>query len=104
VLAVTARIPRLLARAEEVASQLPDLQIDASHLLQAICEEADSVSAQILHSLGITPQRLQAGLAALRATAHAPDTRSDWEQRVEQQLTRIEARLAKISSILVQQA
>jgi excisionase family DNA binding protein len=109
-LAVSARIPKVIERAEELASQLPDLHIDTSHLLQAICEEADGVSAQMLHSFGVTPQRLWVVLLDVQATHHtaapqpAADDRADWEQRIEQQLARIETELAAIRSILTQRS
>jgi excisionase family DNA binding protein len=109
-LAVSTRIPKVIERAEELASQLPDLQIDTSHLLQAICEEADGVSAQMLLSFGVTPQRLWVVLLDVRAI-HQPaaaqpaaDDRADWEQRIEQQLARIETELAAIRSILTQRS
>jgi hypothetical protein len=82
------------------------LQIDTSHFLLAICEEADGVSAQILHSFGVTPERLRVVLLDLHAThqAAAPqaDTprSADWQERIEQQLTRIETELAAIRSML----
>ena len=104
--AITARVVKVIQRAEELASLKPDLQIDTSHLLQAICEEADGVSAQLLHSFGITPERLRGVLLKIRDTqpAAAPQAEShrsaDWEQRIEQQLTRIETELAAIRSML----
>jgi excisionase family DNA binding protein len=109
-LAVSARIAQVIEHAEELASQLPDLQIDTSHLLQAICDEADGVSAQLLHSFGVMPERLWVVLidmrtrheaAALQASAHG---RSAWEQRIEQQLARIETELAAIRSMLSQRS
>lgn len=108
VLAVATRIPKVFERAEELASRLPDLQIDTSHLLQAICEEPEGVSAQILHSFGVTPERLRVVLIDVRATQHiqAPQatshSRPEWEQRIEQQLARIETELVAIRSILTQ--
>ena len=105
-LAISRRTKNMIDRAQELANRLPDLQIDTSHFLQAICEEADGVSAQILHSFGVTPERLQVVLSDLRATqrAAAPQTvthRSpEWEQRIEQQLTHIETELAAIRSML----
>ena len=104
--AITARVVKVIQRAEELASLKPDLQIDASHLLQAICEEADGVGAQILHSFGVTPERLRGVLLKVHATqpATAPQaathSSADWEQRIEQQLTRIETELAAIRAIL----
>ncbi len=80
----------------------PDLQIDTRHMLQAICEEADSESGQILQSLGVTPPKLQAVLLDLHtarqadAPQKAPHRSADWEQRIELQLTRIESELAAI--------
>jgi len=82
------------------------LRIDTSHLLQAICEEADGVNAQIPHSFGVTPERLRVVLIDVRDThhIHAPQAaehdRPDWEQRIEQQLARIETELAMIRSML----
>ena len=104
-MAISARVHRIIQRAEELANLLPDLQIDTSHLLQAICEEADGVSAQILQSFGVTPERLQVVLLDIRAAhqAAAPEAtygRAEWEQRIEQQLTRIETELAAIRSML----
>jgi excisionase family DNA binding protein len=105
-MAISARVANMIQRAEELASLKPDLQIDTSHLLQAICDEADGVSAQLLHSFGATPERLRAVLLEVRAThpAAAPQAATprsvDWEQRIEQQLTRIETELAAIRSML----
>ena len=105
-LAISGRVRMILQRAEELASLLPDLQIDTSHIFLAICEEADGVSAQILHSVGVTPEQLRVALLDVRAThqvaaAQASTHRSaDWEQRIEQQLTRIETELAAIRSML----
>ena len=64
------------------------------------------MSAQILQSFGVTPERLRVVLLDLRAAhqAAAPQAATgrspDWEQRIEQQLTRIETELAAIRSIL----
>ena len=105
-LSISERVRMILQRAEELANLLPDLQIDTSHILQAICEEADGVSAQILQSFGVTPERLQVVLLDLRATHQAAVSPAatqgspDWEQRIEQQLTRIETELAAIRSML----
>jgi len=102
VLAISPRVAAIIQRGEELASQRPELQIDASHLLMAICEETDGISAQILHSLGVTPERLRIVLldmlAANRTASPPADTphSADWEQRIEQQLTRIETELAAI--------
>jgi excisionase family DNA binding protein len=105
-LPISERVTRIIQRAEELANQLPDLQIDTSHFLQAICEETDGVSAHILQSFGITPDRLRVALLDLHTKhqAAAPQPSShrsgDWEQRIEQQLTRIETELAAIRSLL----
>lgn len=105
-LSISERVRKMLGRAEELANLLPDLQIDTSHMLQAICEEPDGVSAQILQSSGVTPERLQVVLLDLRAARQAtapqtaPPRSAGWEQRVEQQLTRIETELAAIRSML----
>jgi excisionase family DNA binding protein len=105
-LSISERVRTILERAEELASLLPDLQIDTSHLLLAICEEADGVSAQILHSVGVTPERLRVMLLDLRAAhqAAAPQAAThrspDWELRIEQQLIHIETELAAIRSML----
>ncbi|HEX5839835.1 MAG TPA: Clp protease N-terminal domain-containing protein [Anaerolineales bacterium] len=104
-LSISARVKNMLDRAEELANLLPDLQIDTSHILQAICEEEGGVSAQILYSMGVTPERLQVVLLDLRtaypaAAPQAAEGRAEWEQRIEQQLTRIEAELAAIRSML----
>lgn len=106
--AITARVRNLIQRSEELASLKPELQIDTTHFLQAICEEADGVSGQLLHSFGVTPERLRGVLLKIRDTqqATAPQTTThrsaDWEQRIEQQLTRIETELAAIRSMVSQ--
>ncbi len=103
-LAVSPRVAAILARAEEFANQRPDLQIDTNHMLQAICEEEDGISAQILHSFGVTPERLRVVLMDIHVTHQAPAHRSsDWEQRIEQQLVRIEAELSAIRAMLTDQ-
>ena len=108
-LAISPRVTNVLKRAEELASLLPDLQIDSSHIFQAICEEADGVSAKILQSFGVTPERLRVALsempithqaAAVAAPNEAAHARAEWEQRIEQQLTRIETELAAIRPML----
>jgi excisionase family DNA binding protein len=104
--AISPRIVKVLKRAEELANQLPDLQIDTSHILQAICDETDGISSKILHSSGVTPERLRVVLLELRAQqdAAAPQVsmhrQGEWEQRIEQQLARIETELAAIRSVL----
>ena len=98
----------MIQRAEELASLLPDLQIDTSHLLQAICDEADGVSAQLLHSFGVTPERLRGVLLQIHATHQAETPQAaghgqgEWEQQIEQQLARIETELAAIRAMLNQ--
>jgi excisionase family DNA binding protein len=105
-LAISPQIMHVLKRSEELASLLPDLQIDTSHIFLAISEEADGVSAQILQSFGVTPERLRVALSEMPAARQAPmpqepvRSRSEWEQRIEQQLTRIETELAAIHSML----
>jgi excisionase family DNA binding protein len=104
-MAISPRVRKIIGRAEELANLLPDLQIDTSHFLQAICEEPDGVTAQVLQSFGVTPERLRLVLLDVRAAhqAAAPQTthsRAEWEQRIEQQLTRIETELATIRSLL----
>ena len=107
-LAISPRILNVLKRAEELASLLPDLQIDTSHIFQAISEEPDGASAQILHSFGVTPERVRIALSEMPAThqvaasREAANDRAAWEQRIEQQLTRIETELAAIRSMLAQ--
>ena len=105
-LPISGRVAGIIQRAEEFANQLPDLQIDTSHFLQAICEETDGVSAGILQSFGITAERLRAALLDIHAKHQAAPPQAtvhrngDWEQRIEQQLTRIETELAEIRSLL----
>lgn len=107
-LVISPRILNVLKRAEELANLKPDLQIDTSHILLAICEEPDGMSAQILHSFGITPDRLRIALSEVpgtypvAASHEATHDQAAWEQRIQQQLTRIEAELAAIRSILAQ--
>jgi excisionase family DNA binding protein len=101
-ISISERVQMILKRAEEVANLLPDLQIDASHIFQAICEEANGESAQILHSAGLTPERLAVALLDLRAGPQAAHGRPEWEQRIEGQLTRLENELAAIRSLLSQ--
>ena len=108
-LPISERVTRIIQRAEELANQLPDLQIDTGHFLQAICEETDGVSAQILQSFGLTPERLRVALLDIHAKhqAAAPQAAvhrsADWEQRIEKQLTQIETELAAIRSLLAGQ-
>ncbi len=108
-LAISPRVIHVLKRAEELASFLPDLQIDSSHIFQAICEEADGASAQILQSFGVTPERLRVALSEMPATQQAPavaapnetaSVRAEWERRIDQQLTGIQTELAAIRAIL----
>jgi ATP-dependent Clp protease ATP-binding subunit ClpA len=106
--AISPRIVKILKRAEELANQLPDLQIDTPHILQAICDETDGMSSQLLRSSGITPERLRVVLLEMRAQQDIPESQvtahrqGEWEQRIEQQLARIETELAAIRSVLSQ--
>ncbi|HEY9526554.1 MAG TPA: Clp protease N-terminal domain-containing protein, partial [Anaerolineales bacterium] len=106
--AISPRIVEVLKRAEELANQLPDLQIDTPHILQAICDETDGTSSQLLHSSGVTPERLRVVLLEMRAQQDVPapqvsvHRQGEWEQRIEQQLARIETELAAIRSVLSQ--
>ena len=70
-LAISSRVLNVLKRAEELASLLPDLQIDSGHIFQAICEEADGASGQIMKSFGVTPERLQVALSVMPADTPA---------------------------------
>lgn len=107
-LSISARMPQIIQRAEALASQVPDLHIDALHIFQAIYEEADGVSAQTLRALGVTPERLQvallnvrsAQLAEKRPSLPSPQQDANWAQRIEQQLARIENELGAIRSLL----
>ena len=107
-MAISPGVAQVLQRSEELANMRPDLQIDASHILQAICMDEDSASAQILHSFGVTPERVGGVLLEIRVTqpAAAPQTGrprgADWEQRIERQLTRIETELTGIRALLSQ--
>jgi excisionase family DNA binding protein len=103
-LSISARVHAILQRSEALANQRPDLQIDTSHILMAICEETDGISAEILRSFGVTPERLQALLLDLSASPQTatPHRSADWEQRIEEQLARIEAHLAALRSLLTQ--
>jgi ATP-dependent Clp protease ATP-binding subunit ClpA len=102
---ISARVQSIIQRAEALANMRPDLHIDTNHLLMAICEETDGASAQILQSVGITPQRLQVLLVDVH-TAQQPVVpqatggRAEWEQQIEQQLTRIETELTAIRAML----
>ncbi len=108
-LAISPRVANVLKRAEELASLLPDLQIDSSHIFQAICEEADGVSAQILQSFGVTPERLRIAFFEMSASQQAAvelgpneaaHDRAEWEQRIERRLSLIETELAAIHTKL----
>jgi len=100
----------IMQRMEELASEGMDLQIDASHIFIAIVEQPDGTSAQILRSAGVTPERLRNALLEVRAAqlATAPPSAPQppahrgaaWEQRIEQQLTRLETELAAIRALL----
>ena len=106
--AISPRIVQVLKRAEELANQLPDLQIDTPHILQAICDETDGISSQLLRSSGVTPERLRVVLLDMHAPQDAPapqviaQRQGEWEQRIEQQLARMETELAAIRAMLSQ--
>ena len=106
--AISPRIVQVLKRAEELANQLPDLQIDTPHIFQAICDETDGISSQLLHSSGVTSERLRVVLLDMRSPqdASAPQVtaqgQGQWEQRIEQQLARMETELAAIRAMLSQ--
>jgi ATP-dependent Clp protease ATP-binding subunit ClpA len=108
-LAISPRIVQVIKRAEELANRLPDLQIDCSHLLVAICEEAGGAAAEILRSFAITPERLEVVLIDIRATQHsqpAPQIeqgRDAWANAIEQRLIHLETEFAALRALLINQ-
>jgi ATP-dependent Clp protease ATP-binding subunit ClpC len=108
-LAISTRVPQVIKRAEVLANRLPDLQIDCSHLLVAISEEAGGTAAETLRSFAITPERLEVVLIDLRSAQHSQPAqqmeqeRDTWANAVEQRLTHLETEFATLRALLTTQ-
>jgi excisionase family DNA binding protein len=108
-LAVSPRIVQVIKRAEEFANRLPDLQIDSTHLLVAICEEAGEATAEILRSFAMTPERLEVVLIDLQAAQHgqpaqqAEQGRDAWAYAIEQRLIHLETEFTALRALLTRQ-
>lgn len=108
-LAISARVPQVIKRAEDLANRIPDLQIDCNHLLVAICEEASGIAAETLRSFAIMPERLEVVLIDLLAVQHSQPAQQReqghdaWANSIEQRLTHLEAEFASLRGLLASQ-
>jgi ATP-dependent Clp protease ATP-binding subunit ClpC len=77
----TPRIGMLMQKAEEEARRLKDEFISTEHLLIAMVGESKGEAAQILHSAGVTQEKVYAALQKLRGSRRVEDTRAESKYR-----------------------
>ncbi len=77
----TPRIAMLMQKAEEEAKRLKDEFISTEHLLIAMVSENRGEAANILHSAGVTQEKVYAALQKLRGSRRVEDTRAESKYR-----------------------
>jgi ATP-dependent Clp protease ATP-binding subunit ClpC len=77
----TPRISMLMQRAEEEARRLKDEFISTEHLLIAMVNDNSGEAASILHSAGITQEKVYAALQKLRGSRRVDDARAESKYR-----------------------
>ncbi len=77
----TPRIAMLMQKAEEEAKRLKDEFISIEHLLIAMVSESKGEAANILHSAGVTQEKVYAALRKLRGSRRVEDTRAESKYR-----------------------
>jgi ATP-dependent Clp protease ATP-binding subunit ClpC len=91
----TPRIQEVMQRAEAEANRLKDEFISTEHLLIGMVAESKGEAAKILHSNGITPEKVYSALQKLRGTRRVDDARAESKYRSLQKYTRDLTELAK---------
>jgi ATP-dependent Clp protease ATP-binding subunit ClpC len=77
----TPRIAMLMQKADEEARRLKDDFISTEHLLIAMVSDNKGEAANILHSAGITQEKVYAALQKLRGSRRVEDTRAESKYR-----------------------
>jgi ATP-dependent Clp protease ATP-binding subunit ClpC len=77
----TPRIGQLMQRAEEEANRLKDEFISTEHLLIAMVSDNKGDAASILHSAGITQEKVYAALQKLRGSHRVDNARAESKYR-----------------------
>ena len=91
----TPRIAMLMQKAEEEATRLKDEFISTEHLLIAIVSDDKGDAANILHSAGMTQEKVYAALQKLRGSHRVDDARAESKYRSLQKYGRDLTELAR---------
>jgi ATP-dependent Clp protease ATP-binding subunit ClpC len=91
----TPRIAQLMQKADEEATRLKDEFISTEHLLIAIVSDDKGDAAKILHSAGVTQEKVYAALQKLRGSRRVDDARAESKYRSLQKYGRDLTELAR---------
>ncbi|MGD1119896.1 MAG: AAA family ATPase [Dehalococcoidales bacterium] len=91
----TPRIAMLMQKAEEEARRLKDEFISTEHLLIAMVSDDKGEAAGILHSVGITQEKVYSALQKLRGSRRVDDARAESKYRSLQKYGRDLTELAR---------
>ena len=85
---ITPRVKRIVDQANEEANRLKDEYISTEHLFLAILSERNTPSARLLEDLGITRQRVVAGIDQLRGGQKVTDPKAETRYRTLEKYSR----------------
>jgi ATP-dependent Clp protease ATP-binding subunit ClpC len=91
----TPRTAQVMQKADSEATRLKDEYISTEHLLIAIVSDDKGDAAKILHSAGITQEKVYAALQKLRGSRRVNDARAESKYRSLQKYARDLTELAK---------
>jgi ATP-dependent Clp protease ATP-binding subunit ClpC len=91
----TPRIAQVMQKADEEANRLKDEFISTEHLFIAIVSDDKGDAAKILHSAGITQEKVYAALQKLRGSRRVDDARAESKYRSLQKYGRDLTELAR---------
>ncbi len=91
----TPRIAQLMQRADEEANRLKDEFISTEHLLIAMVSDDKGDAARLLHSAGVTQEKVYAALQKLRGSRRVEDSRAESKYRSLQKYGRDLTELAR---------
>jgi ATP-dependent Clp protease ATP-binding subunit ClpC len=91
----TPRIAQVMQKADSEATRLKDEYISTEHLLIAIVSDDKGDAAKILHSAGITQEKVYAALQKLRGSRRVNDARAESKYRSLQKYARDLTELAR---------
>ena len=77
----TPRIAQLMQKADEEANRLKDEFISTEHLLIAMVSDVKGDAARLLHSAGVTQEKVYAALQKLRGSRRVDDSRAESKYR-----------------------